>query len=58
MTTTNNSVFAVVYRSLNAWEAQLMQQALRSEGIESFMGIPLFFHRKYRCSDCGNTWRA
>lgn len=30
-------VFEVVYRSLNPWETQLMQQALRAEGIESFM---------------------
>lgn len=30
-------VFEVVYRSLNSWETQLMQQALRAEGIESFM---------------------
>jgi len=29
--------FEVVYRSLNAWDTQLMHQALKTEGIQSFM---------------------
>lgn len=130
--THSGPVFEVVYRSLNAWEAQLMRQALKAEGIESFldnanmvniqwlyanatggvrvrvraedaeearrillqlerkrleespvpcprcgslrtapvklrgvlavlsyllMGIPLFFHKKQRCRECGKVWR-